>query len=100
MGILHAVYGEYILILLEIDTTIPILGAGALVSPLIATQFAQLPRWSFHFLTSMGIALANTALLVTVFRFKTQDGKHTAQSYGATVAYMGYRMPCTSWPTT
>jgi len=56
MGILHAVYGF-----------------GALCSPLVATQFAQLPRWSFHYLTSLGVALSNVILLALVFRFKTQD---------------------------
>ncbi|KAK7684562.1 hypothetical protein QCA50_012509 [Cerrena zonata] len=56
MGILHAVYG-----------------AGALVAPLVSTQFAQMPRWSFHYLTSLGIALSNTIMLIAVFRFKTQD---------------------------
>ncbi|KAG1745199.1 MFS general substrate transporter [Suillus lakei] len=35
MGILHAV------------------SAGALSSPLVATQFAQLPHWSFHYLCSL-----------------------------------------------
>ena len=50
-------------------------GAGALVSPLVATQFAQVHRWSFHYLCSLGIACANTVFLIAVFRFKTQDGK-------------------------
>ena len=52
-----------------------IAGAGALASPLVATQFAQLRHWSFHYLVSLGIALSNTAILAIVFRFKTQDGK-------------------------
>ncbi|THH32779.1 hypothetical protein EUX98_g1406 [Antrodiella citrinella] len=56
MSLLHAVYG-----------------LGALCSPLVATQFAQLPRWSFHYLTSLGVALSNVVLLSLVFRFKTQD---------------------------
>ncbi|KAI0631187.1 MFS general substrate transporter [Trametes polyzona] len=56
MGILHAIYG-----------------AGALSSPLVATQFSQLTHWSFHYLVSLGIALSNTVLLVAVFRFKGQD---------------------------
>ncbi|KDQ58647.1 hypothetical protein JAAARDRAFT_155195 [Jaapia argillacea MUCL 33604] len=56
MGILHAAYG-----------------AGALASPLIATQFSQLPHWSFHYLVSMGIAASNTICLVLVFRGKNQD---------------------------
>ncbi|KAI0298683.1 major facilitator superfamily domain-containing protein [Multifurca ochricompacta] len=56
MGILHAAYG-----------------VGALASPLVATQFAQLHRWSFHYLTSLGVATLNTVFLVCVFKFKTQD---------------------------
>ncbi|RDX45187.1 MFS general substrate transporter [Lentinus brumalis] len=56
MGILHAIYG-----------------VGALCSPLVATQFAQLQRWSFHYLVSLGVALLNTILLIVVFRFKDQD---------------------------
>ncbi len=56
MGIMHAVYG-----------------LGALCSPLVATQFAYLPRWSFHYLTSLGVALTNTISLWAMFRLKTQD---------------------------
>ncbi|KAF8628749.1 hypothetical protein AX15_003741 [Amanita polypyramis BW_CC] len=56
MGILHAAYG-----------------AGALCSPLVATQFAQLPHWSFYYLVSLGLAISNFAILSCVFRFKTQD---------------------------
>ncbi|KAG6837145.1 hypothetical protein H0H93_014050 [Arthromyces matolae] len=56
MGILHAVYG-----------------AGALCSPLVSTQFAQTKHWSYHYLTSLGLAVINTVVLVLVFRFKTQD---------------------------
>ncbi|KAF7316223.1 MFS domain-containing protein [Mycena indigotica] len=56
MGLLHGAYG-----------------AGALASPLVATQFAQLPHWSFHYLASLGIALINAAVIFFVFRLKTQD---------------------------
>ncbi|EKM74811.1 hypothetical protein AGABI1DRAFT_116723 [Agaricus bisporus var. burnettii JB137-S8] len=56
MGLLHAAYG-----------------AGALASPLIATQFSLLRQWSFHFLVSLGIAVSNIIILYTVFGFKTQD---------------------------
>lgn len=45
-------------------------GAGACVAPLIATQFAKAPRWSFYFLVSLGLAISNTAVLTFVFRFK------------------------------
>ena len=37
-------------------------------------SFAQLRQWSFHYLASLGLALANTIALIVVFRFKTQDG--------------------------
>jgi fucose permease len=58
MGILHAAYG-----------------AGALCAPLAATQFAQLPRWSFHYLLSFVLAISNTIFLFIAFRLKGQDGK-------------------------
>ncbi|KAG1716833.1 hypothetical protein ID866_355 [Astraeus odoratus] len=73
MGILHAAYGKYMLFYFAPADFAP--GAGALSSPLVATQFAQLPRWSFHYLVSLGIACLNTVLLIAVFRLKTQDGK-------------------------
>ncbi|KAG8873991.1 hypothetical protein FRB98_008691 [Tulasnella sp. 332] len=56
MGILHAVYG-----------------LGAFTSPFIATQFAQMQCWSFHFLVSMFIALLNTGTLLFAFRGKRQE---------------------------
>ncbi|KAJ6595848.1 MFS general substrate transporter [Mycena vulgaris] len=56
MGMLHASYG-----------------AGALSSPLVATQFAQMNHWSFHYLVSLGLALANVISLTLIFRFRTQD---------------------------
>ncbi|OCH86759.1 MFS general substrate transporter [Obba rivulosa] len=56
MGILHAVYG-----------------LGALSSPLVATQFSQLHHWSFHYLTSLGVAILDTIAQVVVFRFRDQD---------------------------
>lgn len=52
-----------------------VLGAGALLAPLAATQFAQLPRWSFYYFCSLGIAVSNTLFLWAVFNLKTQDGK-------------------------
>ncbi|KAF9077560.1 major facilitator superfamily domain-containing protein [Rhodocollybia butyracea] len=56
MGLLHAVYG-----------------AGALCAPLVATQFAQMKHWSYHYLVSLAIATINTIVLLAVFRFKNQD---------------------------
>ncbi|KAA1469643.1 MFS general substrate transporter [Dentipellis sp. KUC8613] len=48
-------------------------GTGALAAPLVSTQFAQLPRWSFHYLVSLGVACMNTCTLLAVFRLKMQD---------------------------
>ncbi|EEB89977.1 hypothetical protein MPER_11875, partial [Moniliophthora perniciosa FA553] len=48
-------------------------GLGAFCSPLVATYFSGVRHWSFHYLISAGIAVSNTAVLIAVFRFKTQD---------------------------
>lgn len=48
-------------------------GTGALAAPLVATQFSTMSHWSFHYLCSLGIALATTVALILVFRFKTQE---------------------------
>ncbi|KAI0298671.1 hypothetical protein B0F90DRAFT_1632413, partial [Multifurca ochricompacta] len=37
-----------------------------------ATHFANARHWSFHYLISLGVSLLNTAMLSTVFRFRTQ----------------------------
>ncbi|TEB34191.1 MFS general substrate transporter [Coprinellus micaceus] len=42
-------------------------------APLVATQFAQLDRWSFHYLTSLGLSVVNTIILSAIFRFRQQD---------------------------
>lgn len=52
-----------------------LIGAGALASPLVATEFSHLPQWNLHFLTSLGIAISNTIALSVVFRLKPQEGK-------------------------
>ncbi|CAE6464179.1 unnamed protein product [Rhizoctonia solani] len=54
MGAMHAAYG-----------------AGACVAPLISTQFSQIPRWSFYFLVSLGLAVSNTISQSLVFGFRT-----------------------------
>ncbi|ELU41944.1 MFS_1 domain-containing protein [Rhizoctonia solani AG-1 IA] len=58
LGLLHAGYG-----------------AGAFVAPLVATQFARLPKWSFHFLISLGISLINSLALFFVFKLRRQHGR-------------------------
>lgn len=47
---------------------------GAFCAPLVATQFSQLSRWSFHFLVSLGITIPNIITLAMVFNFKRQHG--------------------------
>jgi hypothetical protein len=39
----------------------------------VATQFAQLPHWSFHFLVSLGLSLSNTAFLIFAFRGRSHE---------------------------
>ncbi|KAF8172836.1 major facilitator superfamily domain-containing protein [Mycena galopus ATCC 62051] len=56
MGMLHASYG-----------------AGALTSPVVATQFAQIPHWSFHYLVSLGLAILNVTILTLTLRFRSLD---------------------------
>ncbi|KAK0430882.1 MFS general substrate transporter, partial [Armillaria borealis] len=48
-------------------------GAGAFVSPLVATHFSYERHWSYHFIISAGIAVSNSVVLALVFRFKTQQ---------------------------
>ncbi len=50
------------------------LGLGAMCSPLVSTQFAHIPRWSFVYLTHLGISCLNGLLQIAVFRFRTQEG--------------------------
>lgn len=64
MGVLHAVYG-----------------VGALTAPLVATQFAQQKRWSFHFLASLGVGIINSIVSGAVFRLKKQDRESFLQKY-------------------
>ncbi|CAA7269998.1 unnamed protein product [Cyclocybe aegerita] len=56
MGGLHACYG-----------------LGLFISPLVSTQFAQIPRWSFHFLVSLGLALMSTTALLCIFKLRSLD---------------------------
>ena len=44
--------------------------------PLVATQFSQMTRWSFHYLVSLGLSIINTTALVSVFKLRTQEGAY------------------------
>ncbi|KAH8829029.1 MFS general substrate transporter [Flagelloscypha sp. PMI_526] len=48
-------------------------GLGAFASPLVATQFAQMPKWSYHYLVCEALVLTNAVLVFLVFRGKTQE---------------------------
>lgn len=50
------------------------LGLGAFAVPLVSTKFADSPHWSFHYLTSIGVASACIVCSSLAFRFKKQDG--------------------------
>ncbi|KAJ6487637.1 MFS general substrate transporter [Mycena sanguinolenta] len=73
MGMLHASYGEYLQFLGGKFLTCTRIGAGALSSPLLATQFAQMKHWSFHYLVSLGLAVYNVIMLTLIFRGRTHD---------------------------
>ncbi|KAG8926710.1 hypothetical protein FRC01_008458 [Tulasnella sp. 417] len=53
MGLLHGFYG-----------------IGATAAPLVATQVGQTGHWSYFYLTSVGLAVINTAFSLYVFRLK------------------------------
>jgi MFS family permease len=72
MGLIHAIYGENFFEAHEPFLTNA--GVGAFAAPLVSTQFSQLPKWSFHFLTSLGIALINTAILTLIVGRKSLEG--------------------------
>ncbi|RPD55992.1 MFS general substrate transporter [Lentinus tigrinus ALCF2SS1-6] len=48
-------------------------GLGALVAPLVSTQFAQQEHWAYYFIISSGMYALNSALLWIVFRGRRQD---------------------------
>ena len=57
MGIMHA-----------------ICGVGAMCTPLVSTQFARIPRWSFVYLVHIGLATTNAFSQMVTFRFRRQEG--------------------------
>lgn len=48
-------------------------GLGAFAVPLVSTKFANSPRWSLHYLTSMGVCFTCIVCSSLAFRFKRQD---------------------------
>ncbi|KIJ43251.1 hypothetical protein M422DRAFT_170176, partial [Sphaerobolus stellatus SS14] len=50
------------------------IGIWALVSPLIATQFANISQWSFHWLVVLCLAEINALVLASAYRLKHSNG--------------------------
>jgi len=50
------------------------IGIGALISPLIATQFAQTEHWYFHYLFLLGATMVTLSVMVIFFRGKPAEG--------------------------
>ena len=74
-------------------------GAGALVAPLVSTQFARSDRWSFHFLCSLGVAFLNTVSLIAVFQFKRQEGSYSNSQHVRLLIY-SFSVPVADWAAT
>lgn len=95
MGIMHSCYGKhprtrsqyshslssYTLLFQMRSITDHILsslcsGVGALVAPIVGTQFARMRLWSLHYAVAAGVGLINLIGLLLIFRFMTQERKH------------------------
>jgi fucose permease len=78
MGLAHASYGAYFLTAPSLPELNGIIsgctGTGALISPLIATQFAQIERWYFHYLFLLGATMITLSVIVIFFRGKAAEG--------------------------
>ncbi len=68
----------------ELDNTmVDCIGTGALVSPLVATQFVQTEHWYFHYLFLLGATMITLSVIVIFFRGKAAEGIFLSpSSYG------------------
>ncbi|GJJ15711.1 hypothetical protein Clacol_009989 [Clathrus columnatus] len=48
-------------------------GFGGFTAPLIATQFADIRRWSLYYCSSLGLSIFTFIVLALVFKFQSQD---------------------------
>ncbi|KAI1797081.1 hypothetical protein LXA43DRAFT_1057434 [Ganoderma leucocontextum] len=71
MGVMHALYG-----------------VGAMCTPLVSTQFAQLPRWSFGYLVHTGLALTSAVFTALTSKFKSQGGVSSHRVLAASACYL------------
>ncbi|KAF7291768.1 MFS domain-containing protein [Mycena chlorophos] len=58
-------------------------GLGALIAPLVATQFAQKAHWSYHYIITAGISVVSALVFYAVFRGRTQEECLTRIGYSA-----------------
>jgi len=79
MAIQHAQANGYVSGLRNTETKMGFFhayyGLGAFGAPLVATQFAELPHWSYFYLVSLGIAVIDMLVLLAVFQLKSKDGR-------------------------
>ena len=82
MGIYQATYGSYYshTILRKFSDCIMI-GVGALVAPLVSTQFAAMEKWSYFFLISLGISLSTAVALFSAFGVERVERKSSLSSF-------------------
>lgn len=73
MGFFHAFYGMGYCLTHGFELTDKT-GLGALSAPFVATQFAHMRHWSYHYLISLCLAIVNTISFSTIIGFKTKDG--------------------------
>ncbi len=76
MGIMHGVYGRLPSPGTPCYSSDKPEGSGALVAPLVSTQFAKSDtHWSFHYIITVGLYLSVIACSWLVFRGKRQEGQ-------------------------
>jgi MFS family permease len=74
MGVVQAFYGKCLDGILWYGAHPDVaIAVGALVAPLIATQFAKMPHWSLHYAVTAGLGLLNLASILIIFRLKSQE---------------------------
>nr|GAT49840.1 predicted protein [Mycena chlorophos] len=71
-------------------------GLGALIAPLVATQFAQKVHWSYHYMITAGISVVSALVFYAVFRGRTQEECLTRIGYSARDSTKNAILPSTA----
>lgn len=58
-------------------------GIGALVAPLVATQFSEMQKWSYFFFISLGLALINIITIYMSFGSERIESQYLSFNHGA-----------------